>query len=109
MHVEACQLLPLSNGRASFASAVWSSSKSDPFVYLIPGFIHTPQSVHIFSMHIQSINQCALNARAQVIGRDREVGRVMQILARKRKNNPILLGEPGACPWWLQPGLERAL
>lgn len=31
----------------------------------------------------------------QVIGREREVARVMQILARRTKNNPILLGEPG--------------
>jgi len=30
-----------------------------------------------------------------VIGRDDEVKRVIQILARRRKNNPILLGEPG--------------
>lgn len=30
-----------------------------------------------------------------VIGREREVARVMQILARRTKNNPILLGEPG--------------
>jgi ATP-dependent Clp protease ATP-binding subunit ClpA len=32
---------------------------------------------------------------SQVIGREREVARVMQILARRTKNNPILLGEPG--------------
>lgn len=31
----------------------------------------------------------------QVIGREAEVVRVCQILARRRKNNPILLGEPG--------------
>jgi ATP-dependent Clp protease ATP-binding subunit ClpA len=30
-----------------------------------------------------------------VIGREREVSRVTQILARRTKNNPILLGEPG--------------
>jgi hypothetical protein len=36
---------------------------------------------------------CAL--LLQVIGREREVARVMQILARRTKNNPILLGEPG--------------
>jgi hypothetical protein len=32
----------------------------------------------------------------QVIGREREVARVIQILGRRTKNNPILLGEPGA-------------
>lgn len=30
-----------------------------------------------------------------VIGRDQEVRRVMQILSRRRKNNPVLVGEPG--------------
>jgi hypothetical protein len=32
---------------------------------------------------------------SQVIGREREVARVIQILGRRTKNNPILLGEPG--------------
>lgn len=42
-----------------------------------------------------------LNERAQenkldpVIGRDEEIRRVMQILSRRTKNNPILIGEPG--------------
>ncbi|WP_297210029.1 ATP-dependent Clp protease ATP-binding subunit [uncultured Flavonifractor sp.] len=30
-----------------------------------------------------------------VIGRDREIGRTIQILARRQKNNPALIGEPG--------------
>ena len=30
-----------------------------------------------------------------VIGRDEEIRRVIQILSRKTKNNPILIGEPG--------------
>ena len=30
-----------------------------------------------------------------VIGRDEEIRRVIQILSRRTKNNPILLGEPG--------------
>ncbi|STD11624.1 Chaperone protein ClpB [Elizabethkingia anophelis] len=43
-----------------------------------------------------------LNERAQsgkldpVIGRDDEIRRVLQILARRSKNNPILVGEPGS-------------
>jgi len=31
----------------------------------------------------------------EVIGREREVGRMMQILTRRQKNNPCLIGEPG--------------
>ena len=43
-----------------------------------------------------------LNERASqgkldpVIGRDDEIRRVLQILSRRTKNNPILVGEPGS-------------
>jgi ATP-dependent Clp protease ATP-binding subunit ClpB len=30
-----------------------------------------------------------------VIGRDDEVRRVVQVLSRRRKNNPVLIGDPG--------------
>ena len=30
-----------------------------------------------------------------IVGRDREIERVSQILSRRKKNNPILIGEPG--------------
>ncbi len=30
-----------------------------------------------------------------VVGRDKEVRRLIQILARRTKNNPVLIGEPG--------------
>ncbi|BDA47991.1 ATP-dependent Clp protease ATP-binding subunit ClpA homolog [Coccomyxa sp. Obi] len=44
-----------------------------------------------------------------VIGRDKEVARVVQVLARKRKNNPILLGEPGVGKTAIAEGLARAI
>lgn len=31
----------------------------------------------------------------QVIGREKEIDRVIQILSRKKKRNPVLVGEPG--------------
>ncbi|PNW78134.1 hypothetical protein CHLRE_10g465550v5 [Chlamydomonas reinhardtii] len=44
-----------------------------------------------------------------VVGRDREVGRVCQILARRTKNNPILLGEPGVGKTAIAEGLAAAI
>eukprot|EP00878_Enallax_costatus_P005308 GHUV01005575.1.p1 GENE.GHUV01005575.1~~GHUV01005575.1.p1 ORF type:complete len:786 (+),score=251.59 GHUV01005575.1:565-2922(+) len=44
-----------------------------------------------------------------VIGREREVARVMQILARRTKNNPILLGEPGVGKTAIAEGLAYAM
>ena len=37
----------------------------------------------------------ALGALDPLVGREQEVGRVIQILARRTKNNPALIGEPG--------------
>ena len=44
-----------------------------------------------------------------VIGRDEEIQRVMQILIRKTKNNPILLGEPGVGKTAIVEGLAQRI
>jgi len=44
-----------------------------------------------------------------VIGRDEEIQRMMQILIRKTKNNPILLGEPGVGKTALAEGLAQKI
>ncbi len=46
---------------------------------------------------------------APVIGRDEEINRMMQILIRKTKNNPILLGEPGVGKTALAEGLAQKI
>ena len=54
-----------------------------------------------------------LNERASagkldpVIGRDDEIRRVLQILSRRTKNNPILVGEPGVGKTAVAEGLAR--
>src|SRR5690606_1352993 len=56
-----------------------------------------------------------LNDRARsgkldpVIGRDEEIRRVLQILSRRTKNNPILLGEPGVGKTAIAEGLARRI
>lgn len=49
------------------------------------------------------------NALSPVIGRDEEIQRMMQILIRKTKNNPILLGEPGVGKTALAEGLAQKI
>ncbi len=44
-----------------------------------------------------------------VIGRGREIERLMQILARRKKNNPILIGEPGVGKSAIVEGLAQRL
>ncbi len=64
-----------------------------------------------------SLNKFALNlndlARRgkldPVIGRDEEIRRVLQILSRRTKNNPILIGEPGVGKTAIVEGLARRI
>jgi ATP-dependent Clp protease ATP-binding subunit ClpB len=44
-----------------------------------------------------------------VIGRDEEIRRVMQILSRRSKNNPVLVGEPGVGKTAIVEGLARKI
>ena len=44
-----------------------------------------------------------------VIGRDSEIRRVMQILSRRTKNNPVLIGEPGVGKTAIAEGLARRI
>ncbi len=44
-----------------------------------------------------------------VIGRDEEIRRVMQILARRTKNNPVLIGEPGVGKTAIVEGLAQRI
>ena len=56
------------------------------------------------------LTQKAINNELDpVIGRDEEIQRVMQILIRKTKNNPILLGEPGTGKTAIVEGLAQRI
>lgn len=56
--------------------------------------------------YTQNLNKLALEGKIDpLIGRDYEVERVIQVLCRRRKNNPLLVGEAG----WERPPLQRAL
>ena len=56
------------------------------------------------------LTQKALEGKLDpVIGRDEEVSRTMQILIRKSKNNPILLGEPGVGKTAIVEGLAQRI
>ncbi|OGX82217.1 ATP-dependent chaperone ClpB [Hymenobacter lapidarius] len=65
----------------------------------------------------QSLNRYAVNLNEQVrrgkmdpvIGRDEEIRRVLQILSRRTKNNPVLLGEPGVGKTAIVEGLAQRI
>jgi len=64
-----------------------------------------------------SLNRYAINLNEQarngkldpVIGRDEEIRRVLQILSRRTKNNPILIGEPGVGKTAIAEGIANRI
>ncbi len=57
-----------------------------------------------------NLNQRAIDGELDpVIGRDEQIQRMMQILIRKTKNNPILLGEPGTGKTAIVEGLAQRI
>lgn len=54
--------------------------------------------------------QCARDGKIDpVIGRDTEIRRVIQVLSRRRKNNPVLIGEPGVGKTAIVEGLAHRI
>src|SRR5690606_7274996 len=65
------------------------------------------KSLELYSKHL---NDLAKRGKIDpVIGRDEEIRRVLQILSRRTKNNPILLGEPGVGKTAIVEGMAQRI
>jgi len=68
------------------------------------------ETLEALGQYADDLNQKALDGKLDpVIGRDEEVQRMMQILIRKTKNNPILIGEPGTGKTAIVEGLAQRI
>jgi len=57
---------------------------------------HAEDSYNALAKYAQNLNERAENGKLDpIIGRDEEIRRVLHILSRRKKNNPILIGEAG--------------
>lgn len=67
-------------------------------------------SYNALSKYAKNLNQLAKeNKLDPVIGRDEEIRRLLQILSRRTKNNPILIGEPGVGKTAIAEGLAHRI
>ena len=67
-------------------------------------------SYNALSKYAINLNERARNGKLDpVIGRDDEIRRVLQILSRRTKNNPILIGEPGTGKTAIAEGLAHRI
>ncbi len=68
------------------------------------------ESYQALSKYAVNLNEAAKSGKLDpVIGRDDEIRRILQILSRRTKNNPILIGEPGTGKTAIVEGLAHRI
>lgn len=68
------------------------------------------ETYNALSKYAKNLNELAGHGKLDpVIGRDEEIRRVLQILSRRTKNNPILIGEPGVGKTAIAEGLAHRI
>ena len=68
------------------------------------------ESYQALSKYAVNLNEAAREGKLDpVIGRDEEIRRILQILSRRTKNNPILIGEPGTGKTAIVEGLAHRI
>src|SRR3954462_12349785 len=92
------QLLSGFQGKESASSGTASSSSGSD----------APSSSLVLDQFGRNLTQDARESKLDpVIGREQEIERVMQILSRRTKNNPVLIGEPGVGKTTIVEGLAQ--
>ncbi|HUW77734.1 MAG TPA: ATP-dependent Clp protease ATP-binding subunit [Candidatus Nanopelagicaceae bacterium] len=70
----------------------------------------TPSTSLVLDQFGRNLTQAAREGKLDpVIGREKEIERVMQVLSRRTKNNPVLIGEPGVGKTAVVEGLAQAI
>ena len=68
------------------------------------------ENYNALNKYAKNLNQLARDGKLDpVIGRDEEIRRILQILSRRTKNNPILVGEPGTGKTAIAEGLAHRI
>ncbi|WP_018710572.1 ATP-dependent chaperone ClpB [Phocaeicola barnesiae] len=112
-------LLALLNVKSTVSTILKDAGMTDKGLHAAINELRQGQKVTSQSSEdtYQSLNKYAINlieaARNgkldPVIGRDEEIRRVLQILSRRTKNNPILIGEPGTGKTAIVEGLAQRI
>ncbi len=75
-----------------------------------PASQETPAGSPVLDQFGRNLTQLAREHKLDpVIGRDREIERLMQVLSRRTKNNPVLIGEPGVGKTAIVEGLSQQI
>ena len=85
----------------------YQSGKNEPSSGPAEG---TPSTSLVLDQFGRNLTQAARESKLDpVIGREKQIERVMQVLSRRTKNNPVLIGEPGVGKTAVVEGLAQAI
>ncbi len=92
-------ILSTSSGKETANAGVGSSSGQD-----------NPAGSPVLDQFGRNLTQMARDKKLDpVVGREREIERMMQVLSRRTKNNPVLIGEPGVGKTAVVEGLAQRI
>src|SRR5437660_935061 len=96
--------------RVIFFARYEASQFGSPYIeteHLLLGLLREESLLSEFS---RDLTQSAMDSQLDpLVGRDNEVERVIQILCRRTKNNPVLIGEPGVGKTAIVEGLAQRI
>ena len=88
--------LPTSSSFPDEKEDVGDSGKENPFVPTTESKVNVKSKTPVLDNFGRDVTALAeKNSLDPVVGREKEIERVSQILSRRKKNNPLLIGEPG--------------
>ncbi len=88
--------LPTSSSFPDEKEDVGDSGKENPFVPTTESKVNVKSKTPVLDNFGRDVTALAeRNSLDPVVGREKEIERVSQILSRRKKNNPLLIGEPG--------------
>ncbi len=87
-----------------------SQSKETASASIGSGASDVPSGSPVLDQFGRNLTQMAREHKLDpVVGRDREIERLMQVLSRRTKNNPVLIGEPGVGKTAIVEGLSQQI
>ncbi len=100
--------------RLDVLNSITHGVPKDPFADVIGGFVKTQKAekkkddpLALFTVDLMEM--AAKEKLDPLIGRERELERTVQVLCRRRKNNPIFVGDPGVGKTALAEGLAQKI
>jgi len=92
-----------------FSSSDFLSDPMSFFSQFLAPAKKAPSRSSVLENFCTDLNQQAIQQRHVLVGRKREIDRISNILGRKMKNNPVLIGDPGVGKTAIIEGLARQI